>query len=297
VVHVQVRAMLPADLPAAGRAVEAAFAAIFTELYGERAPAPAFPRVGFACRLAANPDGCLVAVEDGEIAGAVFSLRRGPLAWFGPLAVTPEHQRRGVAGALLRHLLAGWERAGVRTMGLETFTDSSFHIGLYRGFGFQPAWVGVSYRKPLEPAGSQPWPDDAVRGGSPPRLDFLYPGFDPSAEIAAMIETGAGELLTCPGGIALCHLEGFHTSAEAAFLPLVVAADRASFTALLTAAERLAAGAGKRVIATRLPGGCSAAQDVLAGRGYLPGGVMLRMKRGERVDYDGPEAFYCDDWL
>ena len=292
---VRVRPMTSADLPAAARAVDAAFAIVFAELYGERAPAPTFPLAGFECRLRANPPGCLVAVDGADVAGAVFSVRRGPLAWFGPLAVAPEFQRRGVAGALLRHLLADWRETGVRLMGLGTFTDSSFHVGLYRGFGFQPAWVGISYRKPVEPG---PWPEGVVRGGDVPALDFLFPGFDPAAEIAATVATGVGEALTCPGGVALCHLDGgFHTSAEAAFMPLVAAADRESFVALVTAAERLAAGAGKRVIATRLPGGCSAAQDALSDLGYLPGGVMLRMKQGEHLDYDGAAAYYCDDWL
>jgi hypothetical protein len=66
---------------------------------------------------------------------------------------------------------------------------------------------------------------------------------------------------------------------------------------LLRAAECLAARAGCHAVSLRLPGSCWRAYRHLADRGYRDMGAMLRMKRGERPDYDHADLYYCDNWL
>jgi putative acetyltransferase len=81
---------------------------------------------------------CLVAIGRGEIAGHIFfskaHLQPGPqILALAPMAVVPEHQRKGAGGALLAEALNRAEE-----------TDFPFivvvgHADYYPGFGFEPA--------------------------------------------------------------------------------------------------------------------------------------------------------------
>jgi hypothetical protein len=105
-------------------------------------------------------------------------------------------------------------------------------------------------------------------------------------------------MLVTDGGCALCHTRStFHARPGSAFVPFVAARDDAAFDRLLRAAERLAADAGCRAVSVRLPGSCWRAYRALAARGYRDMGAMVRMKRGERPDYDHADLLYCDNWL
>jgi ribosomal-protein-alanine N-acetyltransferase len=52
------------------------------------------------------------------------------------LAVAPDHQRRGCAGALLDHLIGALRREGVRSLFLEVDAGNAAAIALYAGRGF-----------------------------------------------------------------------------------------------------------------------------------------------------------------
>ena len=73
----------------------------------------AIPALFFAVRFA-DPRGCFVAVREqdpGRVAGALISVARGTLGWFGPLAVHPHAQRSGRREADSRthhQLAAAW---------------------------------------------------------------------------------------------------------------------------------------------------------------------------------------------
>ena len=91
----------------------------------------------------------LVAVDDGEVIGAVIATRGWleplgvPVLGLGPLGVRPERQRTGVGTVLVHALLAVAEAADERLVAL---LGSPVY---YRRFGFLPAAdLGVSSPEP-----------------------------------------------------------------------------------------------------------------------------------------------------
>ena len=305
-----IRPMTAADLGAVGSVTNTAFGTLRGDPDNVR-----FPTLLFETRLAADPAGCFVAVshdDSAQLTGALFSVARGGLGWFGPLAVSPRAQRGGVGRELTAACVESWRARGVRLMGLETFADSPLHVHMYSKLGFRPAWTGVSFSRPLGattmPAGVRvdEMPDDAAGGGVPggaqgggriPDLSYLYPGLDVSGEAAATLSCAAGVVLTTGDGVALCHLKPTFQAAHTGYLPFLAARSRGSFEALLSAAEHLSREAGCTSLFTRTPGSSWATMDALVARGYRAGGAMLRMKRGEDLDYDRTDTYYCDNWL
>jgi ribosomal protein S18 acetylase RimI-like enzyme len=295
-----IRPMTGADLAAVAAVTNTAFGTLRGDPDSQR-----FPELLFQTRLASDPDGCFVSArpgDPGQLTGALFSVSRGGLGWFGPLAVHPGAQRGGVGQELTAACLESWRARGVRLMGLETFGDSPFHIHLYSKLGFRPAWTGVSFSRPL---GETAMPPDvqaaALPGDGPagdiPDLSYLYPGLDVSAEAAATLSCAAGMVLTTGDGVAICHLKQTFQGPQTGYLPFLAARSRESFEALLAAAEHLSREAGCTSFFTRTSGSSWATMDALTARGYRSGGAMIRMKRGEHADYDRTETYYCDNWL
>ncbi len=287
-----IRPMVTADLAAVAAVTNAAFGALRGEPDSTR-----FPGLLFQTRLAADPAGCFVAVaprDPGTLTGALFSVARGGLGWFGPLAVLPGAQRGGVGRDLTAACLAAWRRRGVRLMGLETFADSPFHLHFYSKLGFRPAWTGVAFSRPL---GETTMPGGVQAGGQLPDLSYLYPGLDVSGEAAATRSCAAGVVLTTDDGVAICHLKPTFQGPETGYLPFLAARSRGSFDLLMAAAEHLSREAGCTSFFTRVPGSSWATMDALVARGYRAGGAMLRMKCGEDTDYDRTATYYCDNWL
>jgi GNAT superfamily N-acetyltransferase len=293
--------MRAGDLEEVAELSDVAFIEVIEQLSGRRLERPFFSPAGLAMRLEADPGGCLVAAESGSLVGALFSVARGTLAWFGPLAVARGRQGKGVGQALVAECIARWAPRGVRLMGLETFPTSGFHLHLYSKLGFRPGWVGFQVRKLLDSAASGPATEAAPPLQHPqvplPDLGYLYPGFDPAAEVRAILSRKAGRVFATDRSLAIVLLaEGFHVTAEEAFIPLLVAPDREAFLSLVAASEDAARGAGKGSIAIRLSGSSWGAFQALVERGYRAGPAALRMKAGENLDYDR-DAWYCDDWL
>jgi predicted N-acetyltransferase YhbS len=296
--------MTAGDLDAVAAVTNRAFGTLRGDPDSQR-----FPELLFQTRLAADPEGCFVSVspeDPGQLTGALFSVARGGLGWFGPLAVLPGVQRGGLGQELTTACLDSWRARGVRLMGLETFGDSPFHIYLYSKLGFRPAWTGVSFSRPLDETAPTTMPADVgvdglagdVQGGAfLLDLSYLYPGLDVSGEVAATLTSGAGVVLTTGDGVALCHLRQTFQGPRTGYLPFLAARSRASFDALLAAAEHVSREAGCTSFFTRTSGSAWATMDALADRGYRAGGAMVRMKRGENPDYDRTGTYYCDNWL
>jgi GNAT superfamily N-acetyltransferase len=289
-----VRAMTSGDLPGVSSVTNAAFGALGVPAAGA---GPGIPALLFAVRFAADPGGCFVAVrkqEPGQVAGALISVARGTLGWFGPLAVHPDAQRSGAGGKLVAACLDSWRRRGVRLMGLETYRDSPFHDRFYKKMGFRPSCTGIGFRAQL---GAASMPAGVCIGGPLPDLGFLYPGLDVSAEAAATTRCGAGHVLTTGDGIAIVHLESTVQPPGAGFVPFLAAATRDSFERLLGAAEHLSRERGKTTLLTRVSSSSWNIIDVLDRRGYQAGGLTMRMKAGDDPDYDHTSSYYLDNWL
>ena len=287
-----IRPMVTTDLGAVAAVTNTAFGALRGDPDSQR-----FPPLLFETRLAADPDGCFVAVDPGDpgaVTGALFSVARGGLGWFGPLAVRPGAQRGGIGQGLTAACLDSWRRRGVLLMGLETFGDSPFHVHLYSKLGFRPAWTGVSFSRAL---GETTMPAGVRADGLIPDLGYLYPGLDVSGEAAATVSCAAGVVLTTGDGVAICHLKPTFQGPETGYLPFLAARSRESFDLLMAAAEHVSREAGCTSFFTRTSGSSWATMDALVARGYRAGGAMVRMKRGENPDYDRTETYYCDNWL
>lgn len=285
-----VRPMAHADLKEAAEVTNAAFAA----LKGRSVLEPLFPLGFFELRFAADPRGCLVAVdESGSVLGTLFSVARGSLGWFGPLSVRPAFQQGGIGEALAAACLTAWSERDIRLTGLETFADSQFHMQFYGRLGFRPGWTGLAFRGP---AWERSMPAGVEVGGLMPDLDFLLPGLDVYAEAVATTTHGAGQVLTTDDGVAIVQWQSLF-NADAGFVPFLAARTRSCFDRLLAAAEHLVRERGRSFLVARTSGSAWASLDALSARGYRTLGAMIRMKAGEELDYDRGEKFYLDSWL
>lgn len=286
--------MRVADLDAVLEITNAAFGDLILRTSGRKPAGPMFGDMLGRYRLSLDPPGCHVAVTGNDVVGANFSVLRGTLGWFGPLAVRPDSQGHGIAQRLVTACLRSAEKRRVRLMGLETMANSPQHIHLYQKLGFRPSWTGVSYHGDVP---DEPMPRDVEINTAAPKLDYLYPGFDATKDARATRTVKAGVTLKSGDGFAVCHLVNtLWADATIAYVPLVIARDRRTFDKLMRAVEAVSRDHGKARIVTQVPGSSWATQEALLERGYKPGGASLRMKRGKRADYDAGSFYYCDDW-
>jgi GNAT superfamily N-acetyltransferase len=285
------------DLPDVASVTDAAFAALHPRDGRAAQAAAPVPALLIRTRLTADPAGCFVAVSErdpGRVTGALLSVARGTLGWFGPLAVHPQAQRCGVGTRLVAACVDSWRRRGVRLMGLATFSGSAFHRRFYRQAGFRPSCGSIGFR--THPATTS-MPDGIQDGGQLPGLGFLYPGLDVSGEAAAARACGAGLALTAADGIAIVHLEPTIQPPGMGYVPFLAAATRTTFGKLLGAAEHLSRERGKTALFTRASSSSWPTIDALTERRYQPLGLMMRMKAGENPSYDHAGCYYLDSWL
>jgi ribosomal protein S18 acetylase RimI-like enzyme len=80
---------------------------------------------------------CVVAVEDGKIAGFVVSEENPPLAHIITLDVEERHRRRGVATALLQKIESNLAARGVRSILLETATTNEAAVAFWQRHGYR----------------------------------------------------------------------------------------------------------------------------------------------------------------
>jgi ribosomal protein S18 acetylase RimI-like enzyme len=94
------------------------------------------------CFLRANPAGCRVAVENGEVAGTVTTLRfEDRFSWISMLLVPPEKRGRGIGTALLLEALRVLE--DVRCVRLDATPAGK---AVYDRFGFRDEYPLVRMR-------------------------------------------------------------------------------------------------------------------------------------------------------
>ncbi|TMC54845.1 MAG: GNAT family N-acetyltransferase [Chloroflexi bacterium] len=291
---VHIRPMLEADLDAVLEITNSAFRELVERTTGRRHDGPMFASGLGRYRLSLDPLGCHVAVRGNEVVGANFSVLRGRLGWFGPLAVRPGAQGLGIAQLLVQEFVRSAEARGATLMGLETIANSPQHVHLYMKLGFRPSWTGISFRREARPGKLSP---GVEVDGAVPELSYAYPGYDAANDARATRDTNSGVSLGYRDGFAICHtVSTLWADPAIAYVPLIVAPDRETFDVLVRAVESVAREHGKMRVVTQVPGSSLATQDALLEHGYETGGAALRMKRGESLDYDAGPFFYCDDW-
>ena len=317
---VTIRRMIAADHAAAKDVLDRAFNEESIALTG-RGRLPFFGDALLPQRAAADPDGALVAEEDGRIIGALGSSAWGALAWFGPVAVEPGRQGQGAG----RSLIGTWtdlQRArGAELLGLETWAQSGGHLRLYSSLGFQPLWLSAALSRVLPP-GPATFPPGVSRFSllsqreRAPVLDELsalaarlYAGLDWRGEVLSVEAAGAGEtlLLEDTGGIAglaVCQTGTLTPHTDHLIISVLAVDPRPSravaeqgFLRLLDGVEALARTSGRTRVLARVCTRYTAAYSALQGRGFRDGGAMARLKQGRRLDYERADTYVLDSWL
>lgn len=89
---------------------------------------------------------------DGELVGSNFATRWGSVGFFGPIAVRPDRQGRGIAKSLVEAATAQLDAWGIQHAGLFTFAQSALHVALYQKCGFNARFLTAIMASPAQPA-------------------------------------------------------------------------------------------------------------------------------------------------
>jgi GNAT superfamily N-acetyltransferase len=92
-------------------------------------------------RARAFPDGGMIAEVGGQPIAVAMANHWGSIGVFGPIAVHPDHWRKGVARQLLDATLPIFDRWHCRIVGLFTFPERATHVRLYQSVGFWPRYL------------------------------------------------------------------------------------------------------------------------------------------------------------
>lgn len=133
---VEIRRMESCDIAGADLVAQAAF-----QTHGSRAD-------DLRCYSCLQPDGWLVAEENGRIAGMVGAIDYGPFAWVGMMVVLPEVQGQGIGYKLLERTL---ERLDARGCPLVRLDATPAGQRLYPKLGFVEASRTQQYAQSSQP--------------------------------------------------------------------------------------------------------------------------------------------------
>lgn len=255
-------------------ALNALFSAAFTERYrrdglvGVRVP-PLNPAIWEYAIRGAGAGAMLWRDDAGAIAAFNIAHASGAEGWMGPLAVRDDCQGTGQGKRIVRAGIEHLQRAGCRTIGLETMPRTMDNIGFYAGLGFVPGYLTTTIT--LEAAGQSSGLDLLSALPASSRDDAisecaaltaaLLPGSDYSREIRLTQELGVGDtLLVRSGGevtgFAVCHAAPLVEARAREELRVLkcVAADLATFEAMLPALTALARRSVTVRVALRMQG-------------------------------------------
>jgi GNAT superfamily N-acetyltransferase len=97
--------------------------------------------------LSLEPDGCFVAMDEGDVIGTVTTTTYGrELAWIGMMLVHPEHRRRGIGTHLMQTALDYL----TRSRGIDCIRLDATPVGrpVYDKLGFVAEWTFTRHQAP-----------------------------------------------------------------------------------------------------------------------------------------------------
>jgi predicted N-acetyltransferase YhbS len=268
-------------------------------------------------RQAVWPEAAFVAQWRGAVVGSILSVRRGSVAFFGPLTIRPDLWDAGIGKRLVAATVELYERWGIRHAGLFTFSDSAKHVALYQKLGFWPVSLMALMARPVDRAAGAAAPQASI--GALPAAEraraveacralagTIYPGLDASDEIEAMARRGIGDvaLVRDRDGVqafAVCHAGSGSEAGSGTCLAKfgVVApgpAAAAGFDRLIDACSTVAARCGAGMLLAGVDLGCRAPYRRLLERGFRTQIQGVAMHRPDGPGYFAPDAYVLDDW-
>lgn len=102
-------------------------------------------REGIAKYLRRNPSTCFVAERDGKLVGGILAGHDGRRGYIYHTAVLPEHQRRGIARALVERVMDALDKEGISKAALVAFSGNQSGNGFWESMGFTQRF-DLSYR-------------------------------------------------------------------------------------------------------------------------------------------------------
>jgi GNAT superfamily N-acetyltransferase len=268
-VSLRIRALREADLDAADAIVRAAY----DVRYSRRAELRRYLRL--------QPDGWLFALLDEQPAGVVGAMDYGPFASVGMMGVHPSMQRRGIARALLEHLLAWLDARGCP---LAILDASEAGAPLYPQYGFADRGRAILLRHEAQAMSAQhadvtPARADVapVRAGELPALaafDAPIFGADRAAVLASYHADHPDRVLALRDGRRA--IQGYIVVRHTQLGPWVARTPDVA-AALLSAALALPF---ERPPTAIVPGEAHAALELLQGAGFVTQRALRHMWRG-----------------
>ena len=95
------------------------------------------PAKVFDTKLAAHDDMLFVATDGNSVIGTAMAGYDGHRGWLYTVAVSPQHRRRGIGTALVRHAVAALRTAGCIKVNLQIRATNSAVRGFYESLGFE----------------------------------------------------------------------------------------------------------------------------------------------------------------
>ena len=189
----QVRALVPADVPAAAQILFDAFGAVYRQR-GHTPPFPTLESAAWLCRayLDLDPGGCALVEQRGLPLGVGFAHPRGATTSIGPVAARPG-ATRGIGRALMAHFAAMAQRSTSVRLFQDSFNPDSF--GLYTRMDYAVVDVApyLLADRLIPPATTPP----ALRTVTPSDLralehyDMARTGAERGRDLALLASTGS----------------------------------------------------------------------------------------------------------
>jgi predicted N-acetyltransferase YhbS len=261
----------------------------------------------------------LVAEMGNEIVGANVVTRWGSFAFFGPFGIRPDLWDRGIAGTMMKSVMACLDQWGVRLAGLYTMSGSPKHIDLYQRFGFRPKQLTAVMEKSLATPSAGTAPPDFITYADLSEsertycmeacrnlTDEIYSGLDPTTEISAIHDLRLGDTLILGNGrkiqgFAACHLgPGTEAGNSTCYIKFAAVRHNAhascSFEKLLSACEIHARRKGIYNLVAGINTARREAYETMLQKGFRIHMLGVAMLRPDGVGFNRGRVFVVDDW-
>jgi len=303
----KIRNMAREDIEEVREVGQKAWSDLASKDLGRRVKYPLRPRRLVEAYMWKEPEGCLIAEDDGRIVGSAFCHVWGKIGWVGPFEVLPELQNRGVGRALMLSCEKYLDRRGCVVFGLETMPHITKNIHFYLTAGYLPAGMTLISVKSL--TWEQAFPNEKVQEVEcgdleqwSPQISNISARINPNLdfsrefEMAVRMGLGSGFVYRSKGKVCGCAiLHAVHPLEESDHVSvrLVSVDPRAHdgvgiFSILMGVCESKALEWGRKRAFIRFAADNLELYGLLRERGYKLEAANIRMMRGISYEERGP---------